>query len=168
MPAFPVRVGHGEIIPRDVERCPVPTVRPLHLDEARRAVGREAGDVVAGAVADLPAGPDNPPRQIAPAGEAKCAALMRQNPLLSGPAQSPFSLVPLGDTEAHGDGSQLLGFLGGGAVLRRVGAMSTKRSLGRSAKPEDAAGGLSVHSGFAVCQRSTASAGAIWKLKRGR
>jgi hypothetical protein len=43
---------------------------------------------------------------------------MRQNALLSGPAQSPVSLVPLGDTEAYGDGPQLLGFLAGRGVAQ--------------------------------------------------
>lgn len=46
-------LGHGQLVAADVERRAFLAIRRFHLDQARAAIRREAGDIVAGSVAIL-------------------------------------------------------------------------------------------------------------------
>ena len=61
-------LGHGQFVAADVERCAVPAIRRLHLDQTGPAISLKAGDVVARAVAILLRYPSHLARQVIPPG----------------------------------------------------------------------------------------------------
>lgn len=57
-------LGHGQLVAADMKRRALPSIRRLHLDQARTTVGGEAGDIVAGTIAILLRHPPDLARKI--------------------------------------------------------------------------------------------------------
>ena len=79
-----------QLVSRDIERRALPPVCGLHFDQSWQSVGRETGDIIAGAITVLLGHPADLRRQIPPPRGRKTGALMMD----AGFAKRAVSLIP--------------------------------------------------------------------------
>ena len=108
MPIIATLGRHLELVARDIEGGAFPSVGRLHLDEAVSAFEREAGDVVAGAIAVLLRDPANPPCQILAAAVPQDMDLMMKHAFFAGMAHGAIALIPASRVETSCDALRLL------------------------------------------------------------
>lgn len=96
--------GYRKFISRDMEGRSFPAIGRLDLDETLASILVKAGDVIAKTVAVLIGDPSHLSRQIMPPSLDKGGALVAQNDLFTGPAQSTIALVTASDVILHRDG----------------------------------------------------------------
>jgi len=95
-----------------VKRRPFPTIGRFHLDQPIAAIGVEAQDIIAGAVAIDMSHPADALGDIGPAGSKEAGTLMGEDALFAGAAQGAIVSVALGDVVFPGDSSHQLKLVG--------------------------------------------------------
>src|SRR5690606_19908321 len=109
-PIAPTLLSNGQLIARDVKRRALPSIGRLHLDQPIAAVGVEAQDVIAIAIAIDMRHPADALGEIGPAGGEQAGTLMRKDTFLARTTQRAIAGVALRYIVLPGDGDHLLKF----------------------------------------------------------
>lgn len=107
MPIVASFLRHLQLVARDMEGRAFPSVGCLYLDQTILPLRREAGDVIAQAVAILLRYPSDAPGEVVSAMRVQSRALMVKHTLFSGVSQGAVALIASGGVEAAGDALHL-------------------------------------------------------------
>jgi len=99
MPTVTHLIGDGELVTRDVEGCPLPTISRLYFDQSRSTVRFETRNIVPSPITVFVGNPPHELCQVTPPRSAERPAFVKQDEFFSSPSEITISRIPLGYVE---------------------------------------------------------------------